>query len=177
MTVDFVKLFSERTVWKISPWYKGVDWKDFKEDGFIGLGDPPPYDELEDLRIYRSKQEFPEDMGPKRRSYYWDFAKEMNRGDIVIAVSGGKIFGAGEVVSDYVYEEDLEYCHRRRVHWFPIPEISNKYGKVCKAVYRRIPALVRINKTPELIECGKNLNDFILDISDQTVYDVLNDEV
>lgn len=163
MSLDFVELFAERTVWKISPWYKGKGWPEFKEGEFIGLGDPPPYDQLTDLSLYGSKEEFPDEMGSGRKRYYWAFAHEMKKGDIVIATSAGKIFGIGEVVSGYSYSSDSEYPHIRHVRWFHIPEISNEGGLVCSAVYRRVTTLIRIKKTPELLECGQRLNMFLDD--------------
>lgn len=38
-----------------------------------------------------SKEEFPDEMGSRRKQYFWVFVHEMKKGDIVIATSAGKI--------------------------------------------------------------------------------------
>ena len=174
MTVDFVKLFSKRTVWKISAGDQGSWWKYFREGNYIGLGMPRKWDA--DLAFIHDIEEIPKRIGSKRRGYYWRFAKKMKIGDIVIVVGAGKIFGVCEVVSDY-FHVNYGVPHRRLVQWFPIPEISNKDGKICKAVYNIQTTLVEIKKPQELKECGKRLNDFVLELSDQTVFEVLNTQV
>ena len=157
MHVDFVELFSERTVWKIAPGEGGLWWESFRDGCYIGLGGPPSgWDE--DLGPIQDIDEISEINGPGMKRQYWNFAKEMKKGDIVIVVGAGKIFGVGEVVSDYYHVEDIP--HRRRVVWFPLPVLSNKDGRVCRVVWKLRYTLVRIGDKQRLIECGKNLNTF-----------------
>ena len=153
MYIDYVRLFSERTVWKI-----GDDWHSFKEFGFIALAVPDGWNE--DLSNINDIAEIPEYIGNRRKRYFWAFAKEMKIDDVVILVSEGNIFGVGEVTSDYFYSTRAGYPHIRYVRWFPLPVISNKYGIVCKAAHRVRYALFRIQNKQRLMECGKNLNTF-----------------
>lgn len=126
--VDFVKLFAKRTVWKISPWKKGEDWDLFRDVGFIGLGNPS--DNLTDLTHYPGPEALPPDMGAGQKQYFWAFAHEMKRGDVVIAVAAGTIFGVGTVAGGYVYSDIFVFPHFRQVQWFPLPQIPNRKDKI-----------------------------------------------
>ena len=48
----------------------------------------------------------------------WDFYKNMSVGDIVFVKSGiKKIVGYGEIVGEYYYDANFEYCHKHNVNW------------------------------------------------------------
>ncbi len=163
MSIDFVKLFSERNIWKISAGKGGKWWTHFRDNDYIGLGMPTlkmsggNWDEDDDLNSIQTIDEIPAEIGSRTQKYYWEFAKEMNNEDIVIVVGKGQIFGICEVRGDYCYY-DIDLPHRREVHWLSILEVSNRFGKICKAVYKIPTTLVRIKKSQKLLECGERFN-------------------
>ncbi|WP_322630967.1 AAA family ATPase [Aedoeadaptatus coxii] len=114
----------ETGYWIYSPGENASMWDEFYKLGIMGIG----WDELSDLKKFNSKEEI---KGYMRQIYnpnysyinsghcLWQFANEMNVGDIVFAKKGmHTIIGKGEVVSDYIYDDDREsYKHIRKVKW------------------------------------------------------------
>ena len=110
--------------WIYSPGENASMWDEFYKLGIMGIG----WDGLPDLKKFNSKEEI---KGYMRQIYnpsysyinsghcLWQFANEMNVGDIVFAKKGmHTIIGKGEVVSDYIYDDDREsYKHIRKVKW------------------------------------------------------------
>lgn len=110
--------------WMYAPGEGSRFWDEFYEKGIMGIG----WDELGDLKKYDSKESmkqkmkeiYGEEQSYKNDGYAtWQFANEMNIGDIVFVKRGrGKIIGRGIVTSDYIYDKERdEYNNIRRVEW------------------------------------------------------------
>ena len=110
--------------WIYSPGDGASIWDECYNNGFMAIG----WDEIGDLSEYNSKTEMKEAMqrliSPEKAFTMaahatWQFANEMNPGDIVFAKKGMHlVIGRGIVESDYEYvPERKEYKHIRRVNW------------------------------------------------------------
>lgn len=110
--------------WIYAPGQGSRLWDEFYAKGIMGLG----WDPLGDLKQYDSKEAMKQKMKliyGAERSYKnsgfatWQFANEMNIGDIVFVKSGlFKIVGRGIVNSDYFFDESRnEFKHIRTVSW------------------------------------------------------------
>ena len=121
---------NNKKYWLYAPGENASKWTRCQEQGIMCIG----WDELDDL----SKLESVEDARVKLREAYdkpeasftndgraiWEFAKEIQIGDIIFAKSGlTKIIGRGIVKSDYFYDPKLEdYIHIRKVEWTHVGE-------------------------------------------------------
>ena len=98
-------------------------WTEFLESGIAAIG----WDDLGDLGEYVSREaihtamiENGAEQNPSNNSLAaWEFAHEINIGDILIVKKGRTtILGWGNVTGDYVYEpERTEYQNLRSVDW------------------------------------------------------------
>lgn len=111
-------------VWVIAPGEQARLWDEFYNEGIVGIG----WDYLGNLTNYRSKQEVEKaiqafektnDRRWNAAKSCWDFAQEIQQGDILVAKHGlTKVVGVGRVKSDYIHAPDREeYHHLRRVDW------------------------------------------------------------
>lgn len=81
--------------------------------------------DLPDLRDYKTKEDVAEllkntieESGDNNILSAFQFANEMNIGDVVIVKASDKqLLGYGEVRSEYLYEDKDEYPHQREVIW------------------------------------------------------------
>ena len=110
--------------WLYAPGRGACMWDEFYERGVMGLG----WHELGDLRGYATKEEMRQRLLETRDDNtsqtnsaraVWQFANEMNPGDVIFVKRGLKeIVGRGVVTGDYVYDPDGgEYPHLREVSW------------------------------------------------------------
>ncbi|TVR40787.1 MAG: hypothetical protein EA392_03065, partial [Cryomorphaceae bacterium] len=110
--------------WLYSPGEKASKWEEFSREGIIGIG----WDELGDLRSYRSKSEIADKLrdldgsgGSKKNdaTANHSFAHEMTVGDIVFVKSGfHQLLGYGTVAGKYYFDEKVpDFKSRRRVNW------------------------------------------------------------
>ena len=110
--------------WLYAPGEGACMWEEFYERGVMGLG----WHELGDLRGYATKEEMRQRLLETRDDNtsqtnsaraVWQFANEMNPGDVIFVKRGLKeIVGRGVVTGDYVYDPDGgEYPHLREVSW------------------------------------------------------------
>lgn len=110
--------------WLYAPGRGACMWDEFYERGIMGLG----WHELGDLRGYATKEEMRQRLLETRDDNtsqtnsaraVWQFANEMNPGDVIFVKRGLKeIVGRGVVTGDYVYDPDGgEYPHLREVSW------------------------------------------------------------
>ncbi len=111
--------------WLYAPGNNAYMWDEFYQNGIMGVG----WEEINcNLKDFPSKEKIKE----KMRSAYgtestfkndahclWQFANEMQVGDIVIAKKGiHKIVGKGVVTSDYIYDASRDsFRHIRKVNW------------------------------------------------------------
>jgi 5-methylcytosine-specific restriction enzyme B len=114
----------ETRYWIFSPGEKSSKWEEFYAKRIMGIG----WDEMGDLRQYPSKDA----MKTKMKELYgqdytymnaahatWQFANELNPGDIVYAKKGMyKLIGRGVVESDYIFDDTRdEYKHIHKIKW------------------------------------------------------------
>ena len=93
--------------------------------GWDPMSDLSDIESIEDARIkLREAYNMPEASFTNDGRAIWNFAKEIQIGDIIFAKSGlTKIIGRGIVKSDYFYDPELEdYRHIRKVEWTHVGE-------------------------------------------------------
>lgn len=110
--------------WMYAPGENSSKWDEFYEQKIMGIA----WDEMGDLSDYDSKEQ----MRLKMKELYggdgsykndvhatWQFANEIQVGDIVFVKSGrNKIVGRGVVESDYLFDESrAAYKNLRKVNW------------------------------------------------------------
>jgi len=114
--------FGDKGIWLISAGGGGRLWRDFRDNGMVAIG----WDYLGDVaeksreEIYAGISEEEGKENPTNDSLaVWQFAHEMQVGDIVIAKQGNsRLFGWGRITGEYTYEPARgEYQHTRSVDW------------------------------------------------------------
>lgn len=127
--------------WIYSPGEQARFWGDCLENDKMYLG----WDELGDLSKYPTRDAMVEKMkieyGEKKEYIHdslatWEFANEMNVGDVVFAKKGlHSIIGRGIVVGGYRYDEQRkEYKNVRSVKWINIGEWTFNYTQALKTL-------------------------------------------
>lgn len=123
--LDIAKVkLGEKHYWLYSPGPNANMWSEFYEEGTMRLG----WEDLGNLRKYRTKNEivkklqdlFNTDSSKKNdATANWDFANEINIGDVIIAKKGrSEYIGYGIVTSDYFFDESLkDFKSTRKVDW------------------------------------------------------------
>jgi len=117
-------LHVKKCYWLCAAGRQAKVWNEFYNDSIIGIG----WENLGDLSAYNSREEIKEALQNDSNSENsfvfsslatWQFANEMQIGDIVYVKKGlYKILGRGMVESDYIYDEVREkYKHIRKVNW------------------------------------------------------------
>ena len=109
--------------WLYSPGEKASHWDEFRNNDIMAIG----WD-IGDLKEYNNKEEMKQAMKDSLDSTLsyknpalatWQFANEMQPGDIVFVKKGmHKIIGMGKVESDYYYDDSRDsYKNVRKVKW------------------------------------------------------------
>ena len=115
---------TEKRYWIYSPGNNASKWEEFYSQGIAALG----WDEMGDFRQYPSKEAM---KGTMKEIYQgelsyknsalatWQFANEMEPGDIVYAKKGlYKVLGRGVIESEYIFDETRkEYKSLRKIQW------------------------------------------------------------
>ena len=110
--------------WTYSPGKNAANWEDFYNQNIMAIG----WDQLGNLKEYETKQDIVEKFRAINATTHsfkndasacWDFANDMNVGDIIYAKKGNyEIIGRGIVTSDYSFDDTRnEYCNVRNVEW------------------------------------------------------------
>jgi len=115
--------FGDRRVWLIGTGGGGRLWPDFRDGDYIAVDLP----DLADLTEYASREDMHAAISEKSGREHptndtlaaWQFSREVEIGDVVIAKQGRtRLYGWGAVSGDYTYEpERTEYRHFRTVEW------------------------------------------------------------
>lgn len=111
-------------IWLLAPGPNACLWSEFREKGIAAIG----WNYLGDLKDYNSKeaieQAIIQEEQPKQRPLTkalanWQFAREIQPGDWIIAKKGrSEILGYGIVTSGYYYDSNQdEYHHLMDVDW------------------------------------------------------------
>lgn len=114
----------EMNYWIYLPGNQASLWEEFYDLGIMGIG----WDEVSDLKMFHSKEEMKDGLRKAHGSELsykndahclWQFANEIQVGDIVFAKRGlHTIVGRGVVTSDYIYDpERKSYKHIRKINW------------------------------------------------------------
>ena len=111
--------------WLYAAGAKSCHWNEFYNQGIMAVG----WNKLGNLKKYSSKEEIAKELQKDRsdNSYpmndsktNWEFANEMNIGDIVYVKKGLEpiLLGRGVVASDYIYDDIRnKYKSIRKVNW------------------------------------------------------------
>ena len=110
--------------WLYAPGEGSKMWEEFHGKGIMAIG----YSELGDLKQYPTKNAMKikmKEIFGKEYSYTndghatWQFANEMEIGDIIFVKKGTKkIIGRGVVSSEYIFDDSRkEYSHIHKVRW------------------------------------------------------------
>ena len=132
---------NEMRYWIYSPGAKSYKWDEFYTKGIMGIG----LDELGDLKQYPSKDAMKAKMKELYGEEYtymnaahatWQFANEMQPGDVVFAKKGMyKLIGKGVVESDYIFDTSRdEYKHIHKINWTHNGEWEHPGQAVLKAL-------------------------------------------
>ncbi len=115
--------------WLYAPGENACKWEECLSEkkmflGWDELGDLQEYVDKEDLE-YKMKELYGDDSNYKNNILStWDFAKEINVGDVIFAKKGRScIIGRGIVVGEYGYDESREeFRHYREINWVNVGE-------------------------------------------------------
>lgn len=142
---SFVESVSGGKIWLMGTGGGGYLWPEFKEKEYVAIGLKPF--ELGDLNRYPSKEAITKLMQDSLKDgtiprhdalCAWEFAHEMQEGDLVLAKQGRSvIYAVGRVSGPYVYKPDADdYQHSRRVTWLSIGhwDVPEKYWMVTKTL-------------------------------------------
>ena len=110
--------------WLYSPGEGAAKWEEFYHDRIMGIG----WATLGDLSNYPTRESIRsrmQELGNPTKSYtndslgLWQFANEIQPGDIVYAKKGmHKLVGRGIVTSDYTFDDSMDkYKNIRQVNW------------------------------------------------------------
>lgn len=122
---QYKKPTNQKKYWLYSAGEKSYKWDEFYKDGIMAIG----WDYLGDLTKYSSQEEIANKITKEEnRTQYpmndskanWEFAKDMQVGDIVYVKKGlqDALIGRGIVKSDYIYDANRnEYKSIRKVEW------------------------------------------------------------
>lgn len=153
------------TYWTFSPGEKASKWHLCVDKGIMclgwdALGDLSQYASREDMRA-EIKKHYPTDGNAKNDSLaVWQFAHEMNIGDVVFAKNGrGTIIGRGIVESDYYFDDSFsDFKHVRKIYWEHVGEWKTDDKHAMKTLtnitrYKDdIEKLNRLFDTPDIVE-------------------------
>lgn len=122
---DINTFFNNIKYWLYSAGEKSYKWDEFYKDGIMAIG----WDYLGDLTKYSSQAEIADKITKEEnKTQYpmnaskanWEFAKDMQVGDIVYVKKGlqDALIGRGIVKSDYIYDANRNgYKSIRKVEW------------------------------------------------------------
>ncbi|MFB9974289.1 AAA family ATPase [Allobacillus sp. GCM10007489] len=175
---------TKRKYWIYSPGKAASKWEEFYSKGILGIG----WDKLGDLKNFSSK----EDMKKTMKSLYgseftytnaahatWQFANEMEPGDIVFAKKGrSKVIGRGIVKSEYFFDSDREdFKHIRKIEWLNNGVWDHPGQAVNKALTNISPYIDYVQKLEDLFinEDDRDSDEVATDHPPYTKDDFLNE--
>src|SRR5699024_8251747 len=131
----------ERHYWLYAPGRGANFWDEFYRQGIMGIG----WDDIGDLTQYAEKEDIRQRlqvMNDSQASFMndthalWQFANEIEAGDVVYAKRGQRVLvGRGVVESDYRFDENRNtYRHLRKVRWTHVGEWTHPGKAVTKTL-------------------------------------------
>lgn len=175
-TINHLDNQNKRKYWLYSPGSGASMWDEFYAEGIMGLGN----EEMGDLTQYASKEEMKQKMKKlygQERTYMniahatWQFANEIQPGDIIFAKKGMSIvIGYGVVESEYIFDADREtYNHVRRVSWKKEGEWSHPGQAAQKSLTEITPYTEYVEKLKRIvIENNEDMDEEELDEFSET---------
>ena len=146
--------------WLYAPGPNASKWDECFDNSIMIIG----WDELGDLNQYKNREEITNKIkelfgnpNPKHDSLAcYEFCREIQRGDIIIAKQGRKYYlGYGIVESDYKYQEfRSSFKHVRKVKWLKKGEWNDPEGPDYQIVTK---TLTNITKYPPYVNTLKKL--------------------
>lgn len=152
---------TNKRYWIYAPGEGSCMWDEFYNKGIMGIN----WDELSDLTQYPTK----DDMKVKMKAVYgddqsyinaghatWQFANEINVGDIVFVKKGlSKIIGRGIVTSEYIFDQTrTEYRHIRQVNWTHKGEWNHEGQIVLKTLTDITPDTDYYKRLEDMFDAG-----------------------
>ena len=152
-------------IWKIAPGAYAEFWSDCLKEGIIcmgwgKLGDLSKYQDKKSIKTALRKNYGKDESGPKNVNSLWRFAREIRKGNIIIANKGRRVIvGIGKVRGDmYQYNSAREeFRHTWEVEWIVQKELKLKWNfpswtvAPCDKKFEEIQKLY-LGKYPELKE-------------------------
>lgn len=176
--IDEIENEGKNKVWIYSPGEGANKWSEFYNNGIMAIN----WNELGDLTQYETKEEIRKILSENRDTSNknnalanWEFANEIQIGDIIYAKKGKNIIvGKGIVESDYMYDEERQdYKSYRKVKWIYNQEknIKDQLGEQLanKTLTDVTKYIDFVNKLNSLYEDRMNINNTY------TKYDFLNE--
>ena len=146
--------------WMYAPGKNAECWDSFYQQGIMAIG----WGQIGDLKTFDSK----EDMREKIQECYdptsscknsalatWQFANEIQPGDIIFAKKGrSQLVGRGIVTSDYIFDENApnDYNHIRKVNWTHCGEWDYPGNIITKTLTDITPYTGYVNKLNSFFE-------------------------
>lgn len=176
--IDEIENEGKNKVWTYSPGEGANKWSEFYNNGIMAIN----WNELGDLTQYETKEEIRKILSENRDTSNknnalanWEFANEIQIGDIIYAKKGKNIIvGKGIVESDYMYDEERQdYKSYRKVKWIYNQEknIKDQLGE--QLANKTLTDVTKytdfVNKLNSLYEDRMNINNTY------TKYDFLNE--
>jgi len=146
-----------RRYWLYAPGANSSKWEEFYSQGIMGI----EWDEMGDLKQYPTKDAMKTKMKELYGAEYsyrnsalatWQFANEIQVGDIVYAKKGMyKVVGRGIVESDYIFDAERDgYKHIRKINWTHNGEWEHPGQAALKTLTDVTPYTEYVNKLEAL---------------------------
>lgn len=146
--------FSDKRYWVIALGEGGKFWNECQEKGIVvigldRLGDLTGYESQEDIADAIVKHYDPEAQPRNDSLCGWQFMREIQQGDMVIAKIGrSQLLGVGTVASDYKHDPTrAEYPNLREVKWGKIKTIE-----LPPELYVATKTLTEVTKYPKFLK-------------------------
>jgi hypothetical protein len=174
--------------WKVAPGKNAVLWNECQQGGFICVG----WSEIADMREQTDGSAFREmyrQLHPAPGSFrqwkeIWGFAKEIKKGDRIIANNGmTSIVGIGTVSGEYYYDQNrADYKHLIPVRWentaeFSIPDsarniVSNWFSGTVKQISREEYQQIVVGAKPSTKPVWRRSTEFDLILTNPSILDL-----
>jgi 5-methylcytosine-specific restriction protein B len=161
----------KRQFWLIAPGENANRWEYCQEKGIIGIG----WSEMSDLSQYRDRDELKKLMvktykkikGDQRNNSLclWQFANEVNIGDIIICKKGRSSYvGYGVVTGEYEYSpEEGDMPNIRSVEWLSNKVINSDGPIVTKTMTNITRYVSYVKKLSDLYQINEISGDELTD--------------
>lgn len=180
---ESAKNSDEKRFWMYAPGEGSRFWKEFYNNGIMGIG----WEELGDLQHYptktsmkeKMKEVYGEDFSYKNAGHAtWQFANEIKLGDIVFVKKGlSKIIGRGVISSNYHFDETRdEYNNIRQVNWTNKGEWDHEGQIVMKTLTDITPYTDYCVKLESLFELEKDENEIPYDGKEELYEDYTEED-